>query len=73
MYPKSKKRRSKAQRRHDALLNEARYDPAAYLVDTMEDMTEMVKEQREMAHVANAKAENSQKALVGARNQVCLQ
>ena len=70
MYSKGKKRRSKAQRRHDALLNKARHDPAAYLAETMEGMTETIKELRERACVAEEDAENNKKALIDAQNQV---
>jgi hypothetical protein len=70
MYSKGKKRRTEAQRHHDALLIKSRYNPTAYRDDTMEEMAETVKQQRERAHAAKADAENSQKALIGAQNQV---
>ena len=70
MYPKSRKRRSEAQRRHDTLLHKSHWDPVAYQAATLEDMSETIKEQRERACVAEADAERNKKALSNAQNQV---
>jgi hypothetical protein len=65
-----KKCRTEAQRRHDVLLHQSRLDPLAYRVNTLEDMNEMVKQQRKRACAAEADAEYSKKLLVDMQNQV---
>jgi hypothetical protein len=71
MSRKHKKRRTEAQRCHDILLHESRHNPTTYYAATLEDVTGMVKEQRERARKAEEDAECAKKSLVSAQNQVC--
>jgi hypothetical protein len=70
MYHKGRKRRSEAQRRHDTLLHQSRYDPVAYQAASLKDLSGTVKKQRGRARAAEADAEHSRKALLGVQNQV---
>ena len=71
MNQKHKKRRSEAQRRHDVLLHQSRYDPVGYRAASLEDMVEAVREQRERASVAERDAEECRNALDSMQSQVC--
>jgi len=70
MYQKSRKHRSELQRCHDTLLHRARYNPPAYRVTTIEDMSKTVKEYKQRMSAAEADAEGSRKALTSAQRQV---
>ena len=71
MSQKRKRHRSEAQHHHDMLLNQSRYDPVEYRANTLGDMVESVRQQRERASVAENDARECRNALASVQSQVC--